>query len=50
MVCKAYCKLSKLRPSVIGFGLLGGKGFLNGVLKLPLLEDASPADIFKSMT
>jgi hypothetical protein len=50
IVCRAYCKLSKLRPSVVGFGRLGGKGFLKGGLKLPLLEDASSADLFKSTT
>jgi len=50
MVCKAYCMFFKLRPSVVWFGRVGGKGFLKGGLKIPLLQDASSADIFKSMT
>jgi hypothetical protein len=50
MVCKAYYKLSKLRPSVVGLGWLVGTGFLKGGLKLHLLVDASATDLFKSTT
>jgi hypothetical protein len=50
IVCKAYCKLSKFRPFVVGFGRFGGKGFLKGSLKLHFLVDASLDDLFKLMT
>jgi hypothetical protein len=32
IVCRAYCKLSKLRPEEVGFGRLGGKGYIKGGL------------------
>jgi hypothetical protein len=50
IVYRAYCKLSKLRPSGVGFGWLGGKGFLKGGLYLPLLYDSSSDDLFNSTT
>jgi hypothetical protein len=46
---KSYCNPSKFRPSVVIFGLFGGRGFLKGGLKFSLLEDYSSEDICKSM-